>query len=99
MCRRPDGYEQSADDDRIEIWFDGQILTFWVSGKTVILQAEGSAWGAHYFLPVGQLRIMPKRLLSNAVDVSIWRGRLQIDRSNFEGIAEIGPSPIVLDDA
>lgn len=81
--------ETASATDRIEIWFDGQTLSFQINGKKVILQAEGSAWEASYALPAGQLTAMPKRLLSEAVDVSIWRKRLQIDRSRYDEIVEL----------
>ncbi len=81
--------ETASATDRIEIRFDGQTLLFQINGKKVILQAEGSAWEAGYALPAGQLTAMPKRLLSEAVDVSIWRKRLQIDRSRYDEIVEL----------
>jgi hypothetical protein len=81
--------EPCANSDRITIWFDGQILLFEINEKRVILQAEGPVWQFHYAIPAGQLRIMPKRLLSEAVDVSIWRNRLQIERSWYDGIVEL----------
>lgn len=83
---------QSADNDRIEIRFDGQILSFQINGKRVIVQAEGAVWRASYLIAAGALRNMPKRLFSEKIDVSIWSGRLQIDRSRYEGIIEVDPN-------
>jgi hypothetical protein len=80
--------EQATDSDWLDICFDGQALMLQINGKRIILQAEGSPWESHFVLPAGKLREMPKRLLRDAVDVSIWREQLQIDRSRYDGVVE-----------
>ena len=77
------------DVEPVEIGFDGKVLSFRLAGNLVVLAAEGAPWVSHFTVPAGKLRPLPKRLMSADVDVSVWRARLKIDQSKYDGIVEV----------
>ncbi len=80
--------EPVADTETVEIGFDGKVLSFRLSEKIVVSVAEGSAWLSTFTIPAWKLRKLPKRLMNNKVDVSIWESRLQIGQYRYGGIIE-----------
>lgn len=80
---------KAEDVEPVEIGFDGKVLSFRLAGNVVVLAAEGSPWPTSFTLPAGKLRPLPKRLMSADIDVSVWRSRLNIDGSRYDGIVEV----------
>lgn len=66
--------------------FDGTVLIIRCSGKVAALPAVGQHWPEQYTISAGNLRHLPKRLMSELIDVSVWEGRLNIGRDRYDGI-------------
>jgi hypothetical protein len=81
--------EDQPDQGEVRIEFDGRVLRFVCAGNIIPMSASGPAWSVNHVLPVASLRILPKRLMCESVDVSIWEERLIIDRHGFAGVHAI----------
>ena len=78
-----------ADDAAaVRFSFDGSVLTIRCSGQAVPMSATGKAWLAHFEIPAGKLRRLPKRLMQDELEVSVHKGRLHIGRVCFDGAQE-----------
>lgn len=73
------------DDTAVTIQFDGSVLTFRCAEKTIPMVADGLAWTVLYSIRAGALRRLPKRLMRERVEVSIWDSTLRIGHSCFGG--------------
>jgi hypothetical protein len=77
---------ECTDNERVNVSFDGRILTINCAGKHVIVGAEGSAWPGVFTISASNLRPLPKRLMSEHVEVSIMCDNLDIDRRRYSGV-------------
>jgi hypothetical protein len=78
------------DDTAVTIQFDGSVLTFCCAKKSIPMVAEGLAWTALYSIRAGALRQLPKRLMREWVEVSIWDSTLWIGNWRFSGATAVG---------
>jgi len=76
------------DNESVDVFFDGEALSFRVGVNLVVLAGVGSPWRGRFTLPAGNLRILPSRLPGDHIDVSVWRSRLNIGRWCYEGSFE-----------
>lgn len=74
-------------DEEVIFGFDGAVLTVQCIGKVIPMPGEGIPWPKHYTIQAGKIRNLPKRLMSERVEVSIWQTRLNIGRNSYEGIS------------
>ena len=74
------------DDTAVTIQFDGSVLTLRCAGKIIPMMADGLPWTELYSIRAGALRRLPKRLMREMVEVSIWDSALQIDTWRFGGV-------------
>ncbi len=85
-------YLASAPDDApVRFDFYGSVLCIRCMKEEIAVGAKSDCLGFHCSVPAGKLRTLPKRLMSENVDVSIWMERLQIDRCCYKGIIELEP--------
>lgn len=76
------------DASAVEFSFDGSVLMIRCLGQVVAISAFGKAWTTEFMIPAGKLRYLPKRLMQDSVQVSIYKGRLEIGSSSFDGVME-----------
>lgn len=74
------------DEADVSISFDGEALKIWRDGKGVILPAEGQPWKNRFTIPAERLRSLPKRIMDEIVEVSVWEETLNVGRNRFAGI-------------
>ena len=86
--------DQAKEEAPVVFAFDGAVLTLRCEGKTVALPAEGAAWLTRYSLPAKQLRKLPKRLMRDTLEVSIWEGRLSLASWAYGGVVEEGTAAL-----
>lgn len=79
---------QSAETDFVQITFDGEVLRFQLAKNLIVLPAEGSPWRSCFALPAGKLISLPKRLMAESINVSVWQCQLYIDRSKYDGVTK-----------
>lgn len=71
--------------------FDGSVLTVRAGGMLLPMPAEGSAWPQDYAVRLADLRLLPKRLMRPRIGVSVWEGKLTLDRLSLE-LTNVGSS-------
>jgi hypothetical protein len=81
----------AADDEPVKFDFHGSVLCIRCMEREIVVGAKSDSLGFHCSVPAGKLRMLPKRLMSENVDVSIWMERLQIDRCRYDGLVELDP--------
>jgi hypothetical protein len=69
--------------------FDGSVLSIRFDGEAVALPGEGFPWAVRFSVKAGDLRRLPKRLMSECLGVEIWESRLRIDRWVYEGTIDL----------
>ncbi len=77
------------DNASIFIGFRDSLLWIQVEQKPIVLPAEGVPWPTYVRIPAGNIRALPKRLMSDPVCISIWESCLIIDRSHYPGAEDI----------
>lgn len=82
----------ARDEDTVEFGFDGAVLTMKCAGQVVALPAEGSSWHERFASPARNLQNLPKRLMSERLEVSVFEGRLNIGRNRYNGVSAVGVS-------
>jgi hypothetical protein len=76
---------ESKDD--VVLGFDGGVLTFTFSGRVhAALPADGEAWRTRYRMRATGLQRLPKRLMQEVIEVSIWERTLRIGRNVISGV-------------
>jgi len=77
----------TAYDGDVVFGFDGAVLTIRCAGKVVAMPGEGMPWAQRYTIRTEKLRNLPKRLMTERLEVSIWETRLTIGRNSYEGVS------------
>lgn len=78
-----------ADDTAtVEFSFDGSVLTIRCPDQVVPMSAIGNAWPSPFEIPAANLRHLPKRLMQDMLEVSVYKGKLHIGRNCFDGARE-----------
>lgn len=79
-----------VDDEAPVIFrFDGTVLTIRCAGKLTAMPAEGLAWTQPYSIRAGALRMLPKRLMSDSVHISIRNSVLTIGNQCYKPVVAI----------
>jgi len=68
--------------------FDGSVLSIRCEGKVVALPGEGPPWAVRFSVEAGHLRRLPKRLMSERINVSIWESRISLGNYRYRGTLE-----------
>jgi hypothetical protein len=76
---------------RFEISFEGQVLRLYARGRLACAPAEGADWQDRYSGDLAHLNALPSRLLTNPVEVGIWRDHLEIERVRILASAVAAP--------
>jgi len=77
----------SVDDGvLVEFSFDGTVLSIKCADGLIVAAATGKSWPAKYLISAKAVRNLPKRLMDEQVDVSVWESQLRIDRLAYRGI-------------
>jgi hypothetical protein len=80
-------------DAPVTFSFDGTVLMIRCPGKVNAMSAEGLPWTESYSITAGALRKLPKRLMSEMVEVSVWDSALIIGRWRYAGVSS-APIPV-----
>lgn len=73
----------AGDNDVATFRFDGEVLRVEAPGVFIALPAGGKAWDRSYSIPAKKMDFLPKRYLTDTVQISVWKGRLQIGNRVF----------------
>lgn len=76
-------------DSIVEFGFDGAVLRIRAGDKVVALPGEGPAWSKTYGITAENLRLLPKRLMRQIVEVSVWESKLHIGRCCYAGVVDV----------
>lgn len=83
---------QAPASDPVVVSFDGRVLSFLCHGVETVVGAAGQAWSCPYCLEVKRLTDkLPKRLMSQTVEVGVWKSMLEIGRNRYKGLEKIQP--------
>ena len=63
--------------------FDGEALTIRAVGKLLSMPGEGTAWREPINVALSMFKRLPRRLMSDPVEVELWQGCLGINRHRF----------------
>lgn len=74
------------DNATITFRFDGSILTIYCWGEVIATSAQGEPWTQTHSVTVEKLRKLPKRLMNDRIEFSIWESHLTIDRRRYSGV-------------
>ena len=77
------------DDAPVRLEFDGEVLKFRCGHELVALQAIGSPWMSSYKIPAGGLHSLPKRLMSEHIEISVRKTHLTIGQHWYRGIEPV----------
>lgn len=69
--------------------FDGRVLTILCGEGVNVMSAVGKRWTQIYSIKARALRDLPKRLMSNEVEVSVWKSHLTLGNKRYPGISAI----------
>jgi hypothetical protein len=70
----------------VEIGFDGTALTIRCKKNVVTLPAEGSPWKDKYHIHAKKIRHLPKRLMHDPVEVSVFDGAFILGNRRYPGV-------------
>ncbi|WP_416193142.1 hypothetical protein [Nitrobacter sp. TKz-YC01] len=82
--------KEAAENDLVGLTFDGEILRFTAPRADVIVPAAGEAWPDSYAIKAVELDAVPKRVLADPVQVTVWEHRLAIDRHTWSLVGQPG---------
>jgi hypothetical protein len=77
-----------SDETAVKLGFNDGVLMIRCGGKVVALPGEGLPWPKYYTILAGTLRHLPKRLMRERIEVSVWNEQLTIGRWAFAGVKE-----------
>ncbi|MFH1821850.1 MAG: hypothetical protein ABH852_05380 [Methanobacteriota archaeon] len=75
------------DEHEVVFGFDEAVLTIRCAGKILAMPGEGIPWAKHYRIRTGELRNLPKRLMTDRLGVSVWKTRLTIGQHSYAGVS------------
>jgi hypothetical protein len=76
-------------DAVVTVSFDGTVLTMRCEKMVLAMSANGSAWTEKYAIRAGALEPLPKRLMTDPVDVSVWDSTLIISNERYAGVVVV----------
>ena len=82
------------DDAVVAFSFDGSVLSIRCGGKVIALPGEGPPWTVRIQVIAHKLHRLPKRLISERLEVSIWESRIKVDSWSYAGIVEQSGSAV-----
>lgn len=74
----------------VDFSFDGSVLTIRCAAKVCVTPAKGQAWNQVFSMPAGKLHGLPKRLMRDPIEVSVWQSCLTIGNRRYSGVATVG---------
>jgi len=76
------------DEANVIFSFDRSVLSVRCNGELIAVAAEGSPWTVSFNVRVGALRRLPKRLMREKIEISIWESRINIGNRTYPGALE-----------
>ncbi|HEV8363085.1 MAG TPA: hypothetical protein VGQ52_06180 [Gemmatimonadaceae bacterium] len=76
-------------DATVTVSFDGTVLTMRCEKTVIAVSANGSPWTQKYEIRAGALEPLPKRLMRDPVDVSVWNSTLMIGNQRYAGVVPV----------
>lgn len=76
-------------DTPIVFEFDGEVLTIRCAGSRIAAAGTGEAWPHRYSVPAHNLRKLPRRLMQNPMEISVWESALSIAHHRYSGVVEV----------
>jgi hypothetical protein len=78
----------SSDNADVVFNFDGSILSIRFDKKVIALPGEGLPWEVRFRVEARSLRRLPRRLMGEYIDVSIWESRISLGNHSYAGTLE-----------
>jgi len=78
----------AKDDEVVSFSFDGRVLSIDCAGSLCAMPAKGAAWDGSYSVRAKTLRSLPRRLMTDPVEVSFWKSALTIANRQYETVEE-----------
>jgi hypothetical protein len=79
----------SGDDALVTLHFNGEVLMVWCEGTLIAVPASGKPWPKRYSLRAASLRRLPRRLMREKVEFSIFESALTIGNVRYPGVVAI----------
>jgi len=80
------------DDAKVAFTFDGSVFSIRFNGEVLALAGRGTRWTVGFSVRAGKLRRLPKRLMDERIQISIWRSHIRFGNHIYSGILEeVGP--------
>lgn len=79
----------AEDDTPIMFDFDGEVLTIRCADSRIAAAGTGDAWPHKYSIPAQNLRKLPRRLMQNPIEISVWESALLIAHHRYSGVVEV----------
>lgn len=76
-------------DKGVVFSFADSLLTIRCEDKVVAFPAEGRSWDKCFSIPAGRMRLLARRLMSEWIEVSVWKGRLYFGGRAYTGVVEV----------
>jgi hypothetical protein len=73
------------DEDNVIFSFDGLVFSVRCDGGLIAVAAKGSPWTVSFNVRVGALRQLPKRLMQERIEVSLWESHISIGSQTYPG--------------
>lgn len=78
--------EQAEANETAAFSFDGEVLRIRCGSNLIVVQAEGKSWTEQCTIEARKLTPLPKRLVSDPIEISFLESGLTIDRRRYSGI-------------
>lgn len=79
-------------DEKARFGFDGEILRVHAAGELIAVPAEGQAWPVTALMPLVLVDQLPKRLMHEVTEVSVWNDCLHYGHCGVKlGLGDVEP--------
>jgi hypothetical protein len=76
------------DDANVVFSFDGSVFSIRCDGQLIVLAGRGAPWTVTFSVLAGKLRRLPRRLMHENIEISIWESRISIANWTYVGVLE-----------
>jgi hypothetical protein len=81
------------DETNVAFSFDGSVFSTRCDGELIAIAGQGAPWTVTFNAGASALRHVPKRLMNDSIEVSIWESNIRIGNCVFPGTLEVsGPA-------
>ena len=76
------------DEAKVIFGFDGSVFSIRSDGEVVALAGQGTPWTVSFHVRVGALRHLPRRLMRERIEVSMWESHIDLGNGTYAGTLE-----------